>query len=292
MKKSLIIIFAILIVLVGAAGVWWHLSKGRLPVRFRLQKVAERAAQNVAEVAEKVSAPPPLRATVESPAAHLTRAGIVNETNRQRKNNGLAALTVSAELSAAAAVKAKDMFAKQYFEHISPTGVGPGELAKDAGYAYIVVGENLALGNFLDDKAVVGAWMASPKHRENILGKSYVEIGIAAVKGTYEGKSTWIAVQEFGKPKSACPEPDPALKAKIDDDEARFQSFKSQVDQLKAAFDSAPKLKTQEEIDAYNSEVDRHNGLVRQMNELVGQIQGEITVYNGQVETANACAGE
>ena len=60
----------------------------------------------------------------------------------------MSALKENEKLDQAALAKANDMFLKQYFEHVSPTGVGPGDLAQNYGYDYIIVGENLILGNF------------------------------------------------------------------------------------------------------------------------------------------------
>jgi len=46
-------------------------------------------------------------------------------TNVKRQETGLAALSLDAQLSAAAARKAADMFAKNYWSHTSPTGSTP-----------------------------------------------------------------------------------------------------------------------------------------------------------------------
>ena len=287
MKKRILRIL-VLAALVG--GVWWYIQS-RQPGAPSLEQLAQRAGTAIQQAEQTVSTPPPLRATHQSPTASLTQAGVLKWTNIQRQENGnLAPLSLNAQLDAAAEAKMKDLFAKQYFEHISPTGVGPSDLAKQAGYDYIVIGENLALGNFKDDQALVQAWMDSPGHRANILNVSYRDIGIAVGRGTYEGHSTWIAVQEFGKPRSACPAVDDALRQKIDADEAGAKQLTAQADQLKAEIDASPQPRTREERDAYNQKVDRYNALVRQINALSAQIQGEITVYNGQVQAYNACA--
>lgn len=291
MKKRLIIIFGIIIILAGAGGAWWYFSGKKLSLPKQIQSITERTVQTTTEdmATNKVSAPPPLRATRESGNAYLTQNGIFSLTNRQRTRNGLPALTMNGELKAAAAAKVKDMFANRYFEHLSPAGVGPGGLAKNAGYDYIMVGENLALGNYENDQAVIAAWMASPGHRANILGKDFSEIGIAVGQGIFNGVNTWIAVQEFGKPRSACPTVDQNLKTQINADEEKLKTAKEQADQIKNSFDIAPKPGTQTEVDAYNAEIDRYNALVGQINRLIEQIQGEITVFNGQVQAVNTC---
>jgi len=291
MKKRLIIIFTALIIIAGGAGAWWYFSVKQPSAPKQIQSITERTVQTTTEgmATNKVSAPPPLRAARESGSAYLTQSGVFNLTNKQRKNNGLPALTMNGELKTAAAAKVKDMFANRYFEHLSPAGVGPGGLAKSAGYDYIMVGENLALGNYENDQAVLQAWMASPGHRANILGEDFSEIGVAVGQGIFNGVNTWIAVQEFGKPRSACPKVDQNLKTQITADEEKLKTAKDQTDQIKNSFDIAPKPTTQTEIDAYNAEVDRYNALVGQINRLIEQIQGEITVYNGQVQATNAC---
>lgn len=287
MKKR-VVILAIAIAMLGAG--WWYVTYQRPDLLAPLQQIADHATGTVQETVKNVSAPPPLRATSESPKANLTATGTFSETNRQRTENGLPALTANAKLTAAAQAKLNDMFAQQYFAHESPDGKGPGELAKTAGYAYITVGENLALGNFADDRTLVQAWMDSPGHRANILSTEFRELGVAVGRGTYEGRTTWLAVQEFGRPLADCPQADANLKIKIDADRAQLDQLETQMNALKAEIEASSKPRTREERDAYNAKVDSYNAIVRQVNALISQIQGEITVYNGQIQAFNACA--
>ena len=185
--------------------------------------------------------PGPLRGLLDPNInSNLSAEGVVAFTNNQRsKNGGLDALHVNKQLNAAAEGKIDDMFAKQYFEHESPDGKTPANIIKAQGYEYIVVGENLALGNFLNDEALVQAWMDSPGHRANILNSKFVEIGVAVRKGTFEGKPVWLAVQEFGSPLSTCPAPQRATKAEIDANHAQLSAWQSDLQKKKAAMDSA-----------------------------------------------------
>ena len=83
------------------------------------------------------------------------------DTNAERKAvASLPALKENAELDKSAAAKVADLFAKQYFEHESPDGKGPSDLALAAGYKYAIIGENLAEGNFESDQAVMDAWLS------------------------------------------------------------------------------------------------------------------------------------
>lgn len=282
--------FLITILALAAVGAGWWYVRTRPDLLMPLEDFGARVAETVEEAAGQVSAPPPLRKTEDAPSARLTVDGTFAETNRHRAENGVAALRHDATLDAAAQAKLQDMFRQQYFAHESPDGVGPAEVIAEAGYAYIQVGENLALGNFADDRELVQAWMDSPGHRANILEGSFAEIGIAVGSGLYEGKITWIAVQEFGRPLSDCPQVDAALGAQIDADKAELRMLEAEAQALKAELEETKRPRTPEERDAYNAKVDAYNALVREINRLVGQIQGEITVYNGQVQAYNACA--
>jgi uncharacterized protein YkwD len=257
-----------------------------------IDDVAASATKTATEITKDVTAPPPLRAQIETPTATLTQAGVLQWTNAARHDNGgLKALTLNAELNAAAEAKLQNMFSKQYFEHVSPSGVGPGDLATQAGYTFLSEGENLALGNFADDQTLVQAWMNSPGHRANILGK-YDEIGIAVGRGTYEGNSTWLAVQEFGRPLSACPQLDETLKSKVTADKASLAQLTAQADAGRAELDAMPKSQTQSQVDDYNAKVATYNAIVKQIRDLDQQINGEVTVYNGQVQAFNACVSQ
>lgn len=126
-------------------------------------------------------------------------AVIVDLTNTQRNDLALPTLQRNSVLDAAAKLKADNMAAGHYFSHDSPTGVTPWHWFDAAGYTYAFAGENLAV-YFTDSDAVVDAWMKSPTHRANIVGKNYTEIGVGTAKGTYNGYDTVFVVQLFGTP--------------------------------------------------------------------------------------------
>lgn len=118
-------------------------------------------------------------------------------TNEQRVKNNLSPLTLNSKLSLAAAKKAEDMFRQNYWAHNSPDGKTPWFFVRGAGYNYIYAGENLARGFDTSDD-VVGAWMASPKHKENILSENFKEVGFSVQKGKIDGEETVLVVEEFG----------------------------------------------------------------------------------------------
>ncbi|OGY45126.1 MAG: hypothetical protein A2731_04035 [Candidatus Buchananbacteria bacterium RIFCSPHIGHO2_01_FULL_39_8] len=240
-----------------------------------------------------ISLPPPLRAEKETPDSFLTVQGVFVWTNNARRNNDAPPLVLNDEISQAARAKVGDMFNNQYFEHVSPSGLGVDHWVEQTTYRYIALGENLALGNFTDDQELVLAWMDSPGHRENILNESFEEIGIAVKKGTYEGKQTWLAVQIFAKPLSSCPAIDENLSLEIENNQKQLSAWSNQLENLNARLKSErPRGRaSQAEIDAYNALVEQYNQLADDYNTLLEQTKVMVDQYNQQIAAFNACAG-
>lgn len=132
-------------------------------------------------------------------ATDITVDNLYQLTNTERQKNGLQTLNFSDQLSQAAANKAQDMFAKNYWAHFAPDGSSPWNFILNAGYRYQLAGENLAK-NFMFSSGVVDAWMNSPTHRENMLRSDYTDVGYAIVNGNLNGQETTLVVQMFGKP--------------------------------------------------------------------------------------------
>ncbi len=222
---------------------------------------------------------------VPPPSGGLTRSGVILQTNLQRQQNGLGFLAEENILDAMALSKANDMCEKQYFAHTSPSGIGAGNLADSFGYDYLSIGENLALGPFADDAAVVLAWMGSPGHRANILNPKFTEIGVGAVKCVFEGRSTWLAVQHFGRPASLCPEPNVSLRQAIDEKKIELANVKDRLVVLRAEIEAADPKDAQ-----YNDKVGVYNSLARQYNSLIAETRSLINQYNSEVAAFNVCA--
>lgn len=130
-------------------------------------------------------------------ASQIPPSQIISLTNEKRQENGLPPLKLDPELTEAAAAKAADMFARNYWAHVSPIGTQPWYFITQAGYLYRYAGENLAR-DFSDPASVVNAWMASPSHRDNVLNSHYQDIGVAVVDGNLQGQDTTLVVQMFG----------------------------------------------------------------------------------------------
>lgn len=143
---------------------------------------------------------------VLSYASFITPQQIIDITNVKRREQGLGILKLDAQLSSAAAAKAGDMFARDYWAHVSPIGTQPWFFISQAGYGYRYAGENLAR-DFNDSAAVVQAWVDSPSHRENLFNPKYQDVGVAVVNGTISGHETTLVVQIFGAKLTAQPTP-------------------------------------------------------------------------------------
>lgn len=241
---------------------------------------------------QNVSVPGPLvvrQETIREDMPHvvdgLTAAEIVRLSNIERAREGLAPLTWNTRLGAIAEAKAFDMIAKQYFAHESPDGTDISKLAEKYGYAYLNIGENLALGDFATSGAVVAGWMNSPGHRANIMSTAFREIGVAALRGTWEGRTVWFAVQEFGRPLSECPMPSATLKAKI-------ALWEDQVGRLLTTLEGLKQELEEPGIsrESYNAKVHDYNAIVTLYNKLVGELKADIAAYNAAVDAFNVCA--
>lgn len=101
---------------------------------------------------------------------------LLEETNKQRSENGLPALRLDTNLDQAAQRKASDMVSRNYWSHTTPDGQQPWTFIKNSDYTYAKAGENLAYGFPSSDATVLG-WMNSETHRENMLSKEYVDVG-------------------------------------------------------------------------------------------------------------------
>lgn len=124
---------------------------------------------------------------------------LLADTNHERIKQGLPELAVDASLTKAANLKAKDMFARQYWAHNAPDGTQPWKWMTDSGYNYDYAGENLAR-NFTTNGGVMTAWMNSPEHKDNILGPHYTNVGFAVVDGKLDGKQTTLVVAMYADP--------------------------------------------------------------------------------------------
>ena len=136
----------------------------------------------------------------------FTSNRVIDLVNQARISAGLQPLSQNSLLAQAAERKAEDMFARQYFAHVTPDNKQPWEFLRAENYVYLAAGENLAI-DFLNPESAHIALMNSPSHRENILNPLYNEVGVSVIPGTFQDHQSIIVVQFFGKPKPLPPPP-------------------------------------------------------------------------------------
>lgn len=124
--------------------------------------------------------------------------------NRERRQEGLGALRHNDFLALAAERHARDMVARGYFSHDSPSGTSFVQRIVRTGYTHEsswTLGENLAWGsgNLATPAEIMDAWMASPGHKANVLGP-FREVGIGSTPGApergHDAGETYVT--EFG----------------------------------------------------------------------------------------------
>jgi uncharacterized protein YkwD len=152
-----------------------------------------------------------LFAAVPAHGAHRSnslRTAILMDLNQIRRSHGLAPLTFSRALTAAASQHSSEMLALGYFAHNSYDGLT--YWRRIEGFYPLIPGADWAVGENLlwtpgdiDARAAVTAWMKSPEHRQNILLPKWRQIGIGIghetdAPGVYADLTVTVMTTDFG----------------------------------------------------------------------------------------------
>jgi uncharacterized protein YkwD len=140
---------------------------------------------------------------------NLIRAATRCLVNRERAAHGERSLRPNARLERAAQRHTDSMAFGDYFEHVGPRGQTPLARMRAARYIYssqtgFEVGENIAWGTLqlATPRAIVAAWMASPRHRANILDPRFRDTAIGVSPhppaSLAHGQPGAIYTQDFG----------------------------------------------------------------------------------------------
>jgi uncharacterized protein YkwD len=126
--------------------------------------------------------PPPAQPSfyrsLASPSAVLDTAAAASMISGYRRNNGLDAVVVDAELTRLAGEQARAMAAKDKLDH--NVGKDFKTRLRGSGFDAVAAAENISAGYHTLAEAFSG-WRDSPPHRANMLLKGATRIGIAAV---------------------------------------------------------------------------------------------------------------
>jgi uncharacterized protein YkwD len=148
-------------------------------------------------------------ATDAPPMASADRleSSVLDELNLVRLEHGLRQLSLSPQLTEAAEAHTRQMVVSGFFAHESRDGTHFAArikgFYKPRGRKW-TVGENLIWRtDRLGARKAVAAWLASPGHRENLLGRDFREVGISAVRahgapGVYGKRRVVVITVDFG----------------------------------------------------------------------------------------------
>ena len=118
---------------------------------------------------------------------------VVKLVNEERTKAGLSPLTMDADITAAANVRASEI--KQSFSHTRPDGRSFSTALQEQGVTFRGSGENIAWGQRTPEQ-VMNGWMNSDGHRANILNENFKNIGV----GYYQdenGRNHWVQLFTF-----------------------------------------------------------------------------------------------
>jgi uncharacterized protein YkwD len=105
-------------------------------------------------------------------------------------------------LGNAALAHSRDMAEHRFFEHQGTDGTDVGDRARQAGYDWRRIGENIASGLRSPADAVAG-WLDSPGHCANIMQPAFTEMGAAYAINRASETETAYWTQAFGAPRQA-----------------------------------------------------------------------------------------
>ncbi len=108
--------------------------------------------------------------------------------NGVRAEQGLPPLAPAPRLEGAAMAHAVDMVENGFFSHDGSDGSTVGSRARDQGYGWCRIAENIAQGQDSVHE-VMRAWVTSPGHRRNILLPDITDYGLVRGQG-----DIWVLV--------------------------------------------------------------------------------------------------
>lgn len=138
------------------------------------------------------------------------RAGLLARINQLRASGAdcgsdgvfgaATALTWNDRLTASADAHSADMAAKNYFSHTSADGRTLADRVNATGYAWALLGENIAAG-YGSVNAVMDGWIASPGHCANLMNAGFAEVGVACVPGAAGDTYSSYWTMDLGRPR-------------------------------------------------------------------------------------------
>lgn len=101
---------------------------------------------------------------------------LLTQVNLLRAQSGMAALTLSPQLAAAAAAHSRDMSAQNRAWHFGSDGSSPLDRARRQGFAGLLLGENIS-ETYENEIATLSGWMQTRDTRDVLMDPAAREIG-------------------------------------------------------------------------------------------------------------------
>ncbi|MGM0558457.1 MAG: CAP domain-containing protein [Myxococcota bacterium] len=120
-----------------------------------------------------------------------TAEAVTREANQARDDKDLHPLHCAPELAKIAQAHADDMCDKNYLSHASKDGRTMVDRADNAGFDFMTLGENVAMGQRSPEQVHAG-WMDSKMHRQNILNEDFSRLGVGYAP--CGGSPYWVQV--------------------------------------------------------------------------------------------------
>lgn len=118
---------------------------------------------------------------------------VLDRVNIERASAGCGDLKPNDMLIAAARKHSEDMALANVIGHVGTDGSTVGKRANANGYYFILIGENISDGE-ASAQQIVDAWMASVRHRDNILNCRFKDTGVWVTPGRNGTGLYWTQV--------------------------------------------------------------------------------------------------
>ena len=197
-----------LVLAVGGLASAFAVGRGDAAVSQGVRTLVRSQVAAVAPAVKPARAGASRRSRTRSAAMAALESSVVHRINAVRGAHGLRPLRLNRRLRAAALFHSRDMGRRGYFEHDSLSGTPfwrrIERFYSSRGFSSWTVGENLLWGSeTYEARFAVREWMASQPHRENMLSRSWREVGIGAAyfanaPGEYRGRPVTIVTADFG----------------------------------------------------------------------------------------------
>jgi uncharacterized protein YkwD len=138
-----------------------------------------------------IAALPATHAQAASRVSPKSERAVAADINAARRAAGLPALKSSPVLTRSSRAYARRMIKRQIWAHSSNLRVS----------GFHAIGEILGMSRGASGGAlgVVDAWLASPTHHAVIMNPRYRCIGVAGIKGSFQGAPSTVWVVRFGR---------------------------------------------------------------------------------------------